>query len=92
MGQISDWFCANCLRTIDQLSTHGRCSYCDSDAVDVASRLAIGRLPAKSAAGVALPNTGGSCHRLRRNVLPAAIGAAKAGRIDLQQKVRADAA
>jgi hypothetical protein len=38
MGQISDWFCANCFRTVDQLSRHGRCPYCDSNAVDVASR------------------------------------------------------
>ena len=38
MGQISDWFCANCLQTIDQLNRHGRCPFCDSNAVDVSSR------------------------------------------------------
>ncbi len=38
MGQLNDWFCANCLRTIDKLSRHGRCPFCDSNAVDVASR------------------------------------------------------
>ena len=41
MGQINDWFCANCLRAIDQLSRHGRCPYCDSIAVDVASRRSL---------------------------------------------------
>lgn len=33
-----DWFCANCLRMVDALSRHGRCPYCDSNAVDVAYR------------------------------------------------------
>lgn len=40
MERISDyeWFCANCLRMVDALSRHGRCPYCDSNAVDVAYR------------------------------------------------------
>jgi hypothetical protein len=38
MEELSSWFCANCLRMLDQLSRHGRCPYCDSDAVDVACR------------------------------------------------------
>lgn len=40
MQRISDgeWFCANCLQMIDVLSRHGRCPYCDSNAVDVAYR------------------------------------------------------
>jgi Zn finger protein HypA/HybF involved in hydrogenase expression len=33
-----EWFCANCLRMVDSLSRHGRCPYCDSNAVDVAYR------------------------------------------------------
>ncbi|PYU25179.1 MAG: hypothetical protein DMG30_06245 [Acidobacteria bacterium] len=33
-----EWFCANCLRMVDALSRHGRCPYCDSNAVDVAYR------------------------------------------------------
>jgi hypothetical protein len=33
-----DWFCANCLRMVDALSRHGRCPFCDSNAVDVAYR------------------------------------------------------
>jgi Zn finger protein HypA/HybF involved in hydrogenase expression len=33
-----EWFCANCLQMIDVLSRHGRCPYCDSNAVDVAYR------------------------------------------------------
>lgn len=33
-----EWFCANCLQMIEQLSRHGRCPYCDSNAVDVAYR------------------------------------------------------
>jgi hypothetical protein len=40
MERMSDyeWFCANCLRMVDVLSRHGRCPYCDSNAVDVAYR------------------------------------------------------
>jgi rRNA maturation endonuclease Nob1 len=40
MERMSDyeWFCANCLRMVDTLSRHGRCPYCDSNAVDVAYR------------------------------------------------------
>lgn len=40
MERMSDyeWFCANCLRMVDALSRHGRCPYCDSNAVDVAYR------------------------------------------------------
>lgn len=40
MERMSDyeWFCANCLRMVDNLSRHGRCPYCDSNAVDVAYR------------------------------------------------------
>jgi len=37
MGEY-EWFCANCLRLVDALSRHGRCPYCDSNAVDVAYR------------------------------------------------------
>lgn len=33
-----EWFCANCFRMIDVLSKHGRCPYCDSNAVDLAYR------------------------------------------------------
>ena len=33
-----EWFCANCLQMIEVLSRHGRCPYCDSNAVDVAYR------------------------------------------------------
>jgi hypothetical protein len=33
-----EWFCANCLQMIDVLSRHGRCPYCDSNAVDLAYR------------------------------------------------------
>jgi hypothetical protein len=33
-----EWFCANCLRMVDALSRHGRCPFCDSNAVDVAYR------------------------------------------------------
>ena len=33
-----EWFCANCLRMVDVLNRHGRCPYCDSNAVDVAYR------------------------------------------------------
>jgi len=33
-----EWFCANCLRMIDFLNRHGRCPYCDSNAVDLAHR------------------------------------------------------
>jgi len=33
-----DWFCANCLQMIDVLNRHGRCPYCDSNAVDLAYR------------------------------------------------------
>ena len=33
-----DWFCANCLRMVDALNRHGRCPFCDSNAVDVAYR------------------------------------------------------
>lgn len=33
-----EWFCANCLRMIEVLSRHGRCPYCDSNAVDLAYR------------------------------------------------------
>lgn len=36
-----EWFCANCLQMIDALSRHGRCPYCDSNAVDVAYRTEI---------------------------------------------------
>jgi Zn finger protein HypA/HybF involved in hydrogenase expression len=47
MQQTKDceWFCANCLQMIDFLSRHGRCPYCDSNAVDLAYRaeLAGGR-------------------------------------------------
>ena len=32
------WFCANCLRMVETLSRHGRCPFCDSNAVDVAYR------------------------------------------------------
>jgi ABC-type ATPase with predicted acetyltransferase domain len=38
MERMSEWFCANCLRMVDALSRHGRCPYCDSNAVDVAYR------------------------------------------------------
>ena len=40
MERMSDyeWFCANCLRMVETLSRHGRCPYCDSNAVDVAYR------------------------------------------------------
>ena len=38
MERMSEWFCANCLRMVDVLSRHGRCPYCDSNAVDVAYR------------------------------------------------------
>ncbi len=40
MEHISDyeWFCANCLRMVEALSRHGRCPFCDSNAVDVAYR------------------------------------------------------
>jgi hypothetical protein len=40
MERMSDyeWFCANCLRMVDALSRHGRCPFCDSNAVDVAYR------------------------------------------------------
>jgi Zn finger protein HypA/HybF involved in hydrogenase expression len=40
MQRMTDgyWFCANCLQMIDALSRHGRCPYCDSNAVDTASR------------------------------------------------------
>jgi len=34
----SEWFCANCLQMIEMLSRHGRCPYCDSNAVDVEYR------------------------------------------------------
>ena len=41
-----EWFCANCLRMIDVLNTHGRCPYCDSDAVDLAYRAQMaGKVP-----------------------------------------------
>lgn len=53
MGQIGDWLCANCSRTIGQLSRHGRCPQCDSNAVDVASRLQTGKLPAKASGAAA---------------------------------------
>jgi hypothetical protein len=48
MERMSDyeWFCANCLRMVETLSRHGRCPYCDSNAVDVAyrsRRLEMGR-------------------------------------------------
>jgi hypothetical protein len=33
-----EWFCVNCMRMVDVLSRHGRCPYCDSNAVDVAYR------------------------------------------------------
>lgn len=33
-----EWFCANCLQMIELLNRHGRCPYCDSNAVDVAYR------------------------------------------------------
>jgi hypothetical protein len=36
-----EWFCANCLRMIEVLSRHGRCPYCDSNAVDLAYRAHI---------------------------------------------------
>ena len=38
-----EWFCANCLQMIDVLSRHGRCPYCDSNAVDVAYRVEMTR-------------------------------------------------
>lgn len=38
MERMSEWFCANCLRMVDTLSRHGRCPFCDSNAVDVAYR------------------------------------------------------
>jgi hypothetical protein len=38
MERMSEWFCANCMRMVDILSRHGRCPYCDSNAVDVAFR------------------------------------------------------
>ena len=40
MERMSDyeWFCANCLKMVETLSRHGRCPYCDSNAVDVAYR------------------------------------------------------
>lgn len=34
----SEWFCANCRQMIDALDKHGRCPYCDSNAVDLAWR------------------------------------------------------
>ena len=45
MQRVSDgeWFCANCLQMIDVLSRHGRCPYCDSNAVDVAYRVEMTR-------------------------------------------------
>jgi hypothetical protein len=73
MGQITDWFCANCLRTIGQLSRHGRCPHCDSNAVDVAYRLNISKLPTK-ASDAALSFELPVAH-------VTAIGAAKAARI-----------
>lgn len=40
MRRMNDgWFCANCLQMMDVLTRHGRCPYCDSNAVDVAYRL-----------------------------------------------------
>jgi len=33
-----EWFCANCLRMVEVLSRHGRCPFCDSNAVDLAYR------------------------------------------------------
>jgi len=36
-----EWFCANCLRMIEVLNRHGRCPYCDSNAVDLAYRAQI---------------------------------------------------
>jgi len=40
MERMNDrWFCANCLQVMDVLTRHGRCPYCDSNAVDVAYRL-----------------------------------------------------
>ena len=88
MGQISDWFCANCLRTINQLSRHGRCPYCDSNAVDVASRLKISRLPKSADAVLSFELSAAHADSLRRNVLLAAIGTAKAS-IDSHQEPRA---
>ena len=43
MQRISDgdWFCANCLQMIDALSRHGRCPFCDSNAVDTAHRTRV---------------------------------------------------
>ena len=38
-----EWFCANCLQMIDILSKHGRCPYCDSNAVDLAYRAQMAR-------------------------------------------------
>ena len=45
MQRVNDgeWFCANCLQMIDVLSRHGRCPYCDSNAVDVAYRVEMTR-------------------------------------------------
>ena len=40
-----EWFCANCLQMLDALNKHGRCPYCESNAVDVAYRW---RLPGRS--------------------------------------------
>jgi Zn finger protein HypA/HybF involved in hydrogenase expression len=40
-----EWFCANCLRMIEVLSRHGRCPYCDSNAVDLAYRSQMTNVP-----------------------------------------------
>lgn len=34
---MKPWFCLDCRQCVD-LDTHGRCSHCGSDAVDVAVR------------------------------------------------------
>ena len=47
-----DWFCANCLRVVETLSRHGRCPFCDSNAVDVAYRWNRAGADRSSQAGV----------------------------------------
>lgn len=44
-----EWFCANCLQMLDALNKHGRCPYCESNAVDVAYRWRLPGEPGRDA-------------------------------------------
>jgi rRNA maturation endonuclease Nob1 len=62
MERVSDyeWFCANCLRMVDTLSRHGRCPYCDSNAVDVAYRWNRQEMTSESQVGSMIPELVGA--------------------------------